>query len=141
MPAPPLPEHIRSILALPNPCVLSCVRPDGQPVSVATWYLVDGDQVMVNMDESRARLRYLAQDPRVSLTVLHHEGWSTHVSLQGRIERMVPDDDLRDIDRLSQRYLGMPYRDRNRGRVTAWIAVTAWHAWGPLVKTRLLDRK
>ena len=60
------------------------MRPDGQPVSVATWYLLDGDEVLVNMDAGRRRLDYLRADPRVSLTVLDGADWYSHVSLQGR---------------------------------------------------------
>ena len=48
--------------------MIATVRPDGQPVSVATWYLFEGGEILVNMDESRRRLAYLRADPRVSLT-------------------------------------------------------------------------
>jgi hypothetical protein len=63
-----LPDRIRVFLAEPQPAVIANVRPDGQPVSVATWYLLDGDEVLVNMDAGRRRLAYLRSDPRVSLT-------------------------------------------------------------------------
>jgi hypothetical protein len=36
---PPLPEKVSELLAKPNAAVIATVRPDGQPVSVATWYL------------------------------------------------------------------------------------------------------
>ena len=54
MPKPPLPDRIRAFLAAPQPAVIASVRPDGQPVSVATWYLLDGDDVLVNMDLAAA---------------------------------------------------------------------------------------
>ena len=59
MPTGPLPDALRALLAKPNPAVIATVRPDGQPVSVATWYLLDGDRVLVNMDEGRKRLEHL----------------------------------------------------------------------------------
>ena len=40
----PLPDEVRDLLAKPNPAVITSLRPDGQPVSVATWYLMDGDR-------------------------------------------------------------------------------------------------
>ena len=46
MPTGPLPDALRALLAKPNPAVIATVRPDGQPVSVATWYLLDGDRVI-----------------------------------------------------------------------------------------------
>jgi PPOX class probable F420-dependent enzyme len=130
MPKAPLPEQVRELLEKPNPAVITTVRADGQPVSVATWYLMDGDRVLVNMDEGRRRLDYLRRDPRVSLTVLDEAGWYTHVSLTGRVVEMREDPGLADIDRLSRHYTGKPYSNRERGRVSAWIEVDRWHGWG-----------
>ncbi|MDT7744367.1 MAG: hypothetical protein QOE59_3445, partial [Actinomycetota bacterium] len=39
MPKPPLPNEVQQLLARPNPSVITSLRPDGSPVSVATWYL------------------------------------------------------------------------------------------------------
>ena len=130
MPKTPLPDHIREFLANPQPAVMASVRPDGQPVSVATWYLMEGDEVLVNMDARRRRLAYLRADPRVSLTVLDGADWYSHVSLQGRIVRWREDEGLVDIDRLSRHYRGDAYTNRDRPRVSAWVAVERWHEWG-----------
>ncbi len=130
MPKTPLPEHIRAFLTEPQPAVIASVRPDGQPVSVATWYLMEEDEVLVNMDARRRRIAYLHQDPRVSLTVLDGKDWYTHVSLQGSIVRWRDDEGLADIDRLSRRYRGVDYKTRSHPRVSAWIAVERWHGWG-----------
>jgi PPOX class probable F420-dependent enzyme len=126
----PLTDEVRRLLAKPNPAVIATLRPDGQPVSVATWYLLDGDRVLVNMDEGRKRLEYLRADPRVTLTALDEESWYTHVSLQGRVVEMRDDADLADIDRLSRHYGGEAYPTRDRGRVSAWIEIESWHGWG-----------
>ena len=81
------------------------------------------------MDESRARLQHIRHDPRVSLTVLDKDDWYRHVSLRGKVIRIADDVDLAGIDRLSQRYRGQPYRNRERKRVNAWMQVERWHAW------------
>jgi PPOX class probable F420-dependent enzyme len=130
VPRPPLPDAVRAMLERPNPCVIASVRPDGQPVSVATWYLLDGERVLVNMDEGRKRLDYLRHDPRVSLTVFDDDRWYAHVSLQGRVVGLLDDEGLRDIDRIATHYTGRAYRNRDRGRVSAWIEVDRWHGWG-----------
>ena len=130
MPRPPLPDDVRALLAKPNPAVVTTLGSTGQPVSVATWYLLDGDRILVNMDEGRKRLGHLRRDPRVSLTALDVDGWYTHVSIQGRVVEMQPDPGLADIDRLAQHYTGKPYRNRERKRVSAWIQVERWHGWG-----------
>ncbi len=129
MPTTPLPQHILDFLRAPNPAVIASSRPDGQPVSVATWYLLEDDgRILVNMDAGRRRLEYLRQDPRVSLTALAEGNWYQHVSVQGVLE-IAPDPDLSGIDRVSRHYTGNPYPVRDRARVNGWITVASWHGW------------
>lgn len=130
MPKPPLPGEVQELLAKPNPAVIATLRPDGQPVSVATWYLFENGQILVNMDQSRRRLEYLRQDPRVSLTILDSDDWYTHVSVQGRVTRIEEDVDLAGIDRMSRHFRGQPYGSRDRKRFNAWIEIDRWHGWG-----------
>ena len=120
------------LLRGPNPAVMATLAADGRPVCVATWYLLDDDgRVLLNLDAGRARLKHIRKDPRVALTVLADD-WYTHVSLQGRVVSLVDDEDLRDIDRLARRYTGMPYSNRERPRVSAYVEVDRWHGWGEL---------
>ncbi len=130
MTTPTLPGHVVEKLREPNPCTITTLRPDGQPVSVATWYLLDGDRVLVNMDHSRKRLQHVRDDPRVALTVLDKQSWYNHVSIVGRVVELVDDEGLRDIDRLSEHYRGEPYPVRDSERVSAWIEIDSWHGWG-----------
>jgi PPOX class probable F420-dependent enzyme len=132
MPKPPMPPEVVELLERPNPAVITTLRSDGQPVSVATWYVMDGDRILVNMDEGRKRLDYLRADPRVSVTVLDEAGWYTHVSMQGRVVEISVDEGRAGIDRISRHYTGEPYSNRERGRVNAWIEVDRWHGWGAL---------
>jgi PPOX class probable F420-dependent enzyme len=133
MPDTPLPPRIVDMLRRPNPAVMATVAADGRPVTVATWYLLEEDgRVMLGLDATRARLKHMRADPRVSLTALAEASWYTQVSLQGRVVSIVDDVDLRDIDRLSRHYLGSAYPDRERPRVTAHVEVDRWHAWGDL---------
>ena len=130
MPSAPLTPEAAAMLQQPNPAVITSLRADGQPVSVATWYLMDGDRILVNMDEGRKRLDYLRHDPRVSLTMPREGDWYTHISVQGKVVEMRDDDGLADIDRLAKHYTGRPYRNRERARVSAWIEIERWHGWG-----------
>jgi PPOX class probable F420-dependent enzyme len=132
MSKPPLPDDAVAMLSKANPAVMTTLRPDGQPVSTATWYVWDDGRVLVNLDEGRKRLEYLRNDPRVTLTVLDADGWYTHVSIIGRVVELVPDEDLSGIDRISTQYTGKPYPRRDRARFSAWIEVDRWHGWGEL---------
>ena len=128
MPNPPLPDELQQVLAKPNPSIIGSVTPDGAPNTVATWYLWEDGRVLVNMDEGRRRLEYLRANPRVSLTVLDGDQWYRHISLHGSVT-LQDDPDLADIDRIATHYLGNPYSQRDRRRVSAWMEVDSWHAW------------
>ncbi|MFD1828011.1 MULTISPECIES: PPOX class F420-dependent oxidoreductase [Mumia] len=131
MSKPPLPDEAIALLRRPNPAVIATLRKDGSPVTTATWYLWEDDgRVLVNMDEGRVRLTHVRHDPRVSLTVLAEDGWTTHITVLGRVVEIKDDDGLTDIDRISSHYTGHPYSNRDRGRVSAWIEVDRWHGWG-----------
>jgi hypothetical protein len=49
VPALKLPPNIVELLRRPNPAVIACVRPDGFPMTVATWYDWDDGLVLVNI--------------------------------------------------------------------------------------------
>ena len=112
----------------PNPAVIASIRPDGFPMTVATWYDWQDGLILVNMRDSRSRLRWMRLNPKVSLTVLD-ENWYRHVSLYGNVVKIADDVDLRDIDRLSRRYGGAPFANRAAKRVSAWIEPLGWHGW------------
>lgn len=132
MPSEPLPDDARAMLAKANPCTVTTLRRDGTPVSVATWYLLDGDRVLLNMDAERVRVKHLRHDPRLSLTVLDSDDWYTHLSIIGRVIEWREDPDLVDIDRLSQHYTGREYPVRDRPRVSVLVEIDRWHGWGAM---------
>jgi len=129
MAKPPLPQHLVEMLGRPNLSVMGTVSPSGAPVTVATWYLWDDGRVLLNLDAGRKRLEHLRADPRVSLTVLDGDSWYRHVSLHGSVT-IEPDPELTGIDRLARHYTGDRYPDRERPRVSAWLTVESYHAWG-----------
>jgi PPOX class probable F420-dependent enzyme len=136
MPPAPLPAELVEFVRRPNPAVVASLRSDGSPHTVATWYDWEDGQVLLNMDVSRRRLRFMQDDPRVALTVLDSKSWYRHVSLMGPIVRIEEDAELTDIDRLAIRYTGVPFGKREAHRFSAWLKVEAWHAWddtGPWV--------
>ena len=123
-----VPPQIDEFLKQPNPAVIGCIRPDGFPMTVATWYDWEDGQILVNMAETRSRLGWMRLNPKVSLTVLDKD-WYRHVSLYGLVVRFTDDVDLSDIDRLARRYRGLPYGNRDARRVSAWIEPAGWHEW------------
>jgi PPOX class probable F420-dependent enzyme len=122
-----LPAGAIEFLRRPQHAVIGWVGKDGRPFTVATWYDWDDGRILVNMDFERLRLQHIRRDPRVAVTVLDLGDWYRAVTILGRVVELRDDEDLADIDRLSQRYRGAPYRNRERKRVTALIEPERWH--------------
>ncbi len=129
MPKSPIPQELHGFLAQPNPSVIATLTPEGEPHSAATWYLWDDGRVLVNMDETRKRLRHLRRDPPVSLTILDRGEWYRQLTLRGRAVVIADDEGLEGIDRLARHYTGKDYARRESRRVNAWIEVESWYGW------------
>lgn len=129
VPAGPLPSELGAFLAGPRPCVMATVRADGAPVTVACWYELDGGRVVLTMEEGARRIAHLRTNPAVSLTVLADD-WYNYATLLGRVVEFTPDPDLSVIDRLSVRYSGGPYPERDIALVTAVVEVDRWFSFG-----------
>ena len=124
-----LPSRVIDFLKKTNPAVIASIRPDGYPMTVATWYDWQDGLILVNMHEGRSRLRWMRNNPKVSLTMLDEQDWYRHVSLFGSVVKIVDDATLADIDRLCMRYTGKTFVNRNAKRVSAWIEPRGWHGW------------
>jgi len=127
MPPAPLPAEVVETLKRPNAAVIATVRSDGAPYTAATWYDWDDGRILVNMDSERLRLKHMRRDQRVAVTVIDLEDWYRAVTVLGKVAELRDDEGLVDIDRLSQRYRGTPYWNRERKRVTALIEPERWH--------------
>jgi len=126
----PLPEPLFELLKAPNPAVMATVRGDGSPQTVATWYDIEPDRtILLNLDAERVRLAQMRRRPDVAMTVLDEHTWYRHVSLRLRVIAITEDDDMREIDRLSVRYLGVPYQKRDQNRVNVRLSIESWFAW------------
>jgi PPOX class probable F420-dependent enzyme len=123
VPSVPVPPEVDAFLARPNPAVVATVSPSGTPHTAATWYDWEDGRVLLNMDESRLRLRYMRQNPAVALTVLGEDDWYGQVTLLGRVVSIEDDPEL------VVRYSGQPFRSRDARRVTAWMEPERWTSW------------
>jgi Pyridoxamine 5'-phosphate oxidase len=116
-------------LSAPHPAVVAVAGRGGRPVSAATWYLYEQGRVLLSMVKDGPRHKHLCADPRISLTVLADD-WYSHATLMGRVADLRHDDDLADIDRISQQYRGEPYRRRDEVLVSAEALVERWYTYG-----------
>jgi PPOX class probable F420-dependent enzyme len=129
MPKAPLPPELERFVRAPRPAVVATVRPDGSPATTATWYDWEDGSVLLSIVAGSPRARNVRHDPRVSLTILA-KSWYHHVSLLGRVIELRDDPELADLDRLSLRYFGKRYPNRELRCISAVMEVERWHSFG-----------
>ncbi|MDX6646302.1 MAG: hypothetical protein QOK40_2029 [Miltoncostaeaceae bacterium] len=131
MPPAPVPPEIDAFLSRPNHAVVATLRPDGTPHTAVTWYDWEDGRVLLNMEDTRIRLRWLHPGAPLALSAIDPDEFYRHVSLLGRVAEVGRDPDLANIDRLSVRYTGAPYANREARRASAWMEVDSWHGFVP----------
>ena len=82
--------------------VVATKNPDGSPHLAVMWYLLDGDDIVVNSAQGRIKDRNLAADPRVSVLVEDEYRW---IRIDGRAsiehDQAITHEDIR---RIASRY-------------------------------------
>ena len=92
----------RAFLAEKRFAVVGTKNLDGSPHLAVMWYLVDGDDIVVNSAQGRIKDRNLAADPRMSVLVEDGYRW---IRIDGRAKIEHDQATARaDIRRLAARY-------------------------------------
>ena len=103
-------DAARAFLDHPYTAVLATTSTRGRSQATPIWYLVDGDHIVVNTSRGRVKLQNLEANPYLALTVVDPQDVYRYVQVQGKVVRFDHESGARDIDRLSMRYTGKPYR-------------------------------
>ena len=110
-----LSEKAGQLLEDKNIAAVATIREDGTPQVTPVWIDWDGENVLFNTAEGRAKPKNLRRDPRVSVLVVDRENPYAWVSVTGRAELTHEGAD-EHIDKLSQKYVGRtPYTGRAPG--------------------------
>jgi PPOX class probable F420-dependent enzyme len=125
-----VPPELERFLAVPRIAVLATVRGDGTPATTACWYDLEDDKILITMYASAHRLPNIRRNPRVAMTIVGEDPYQ-HVSLSGGVVEMWDDPDLVVMDRLSMRYMGEPWPEREPC-VSMLVSIDRWHTYGLL---------
>lgn len=103
-----MPESVRKFLEKPNFAVLA-TRANSELQATPMWFLYEGGQILLNSSHGRAKLRNMHRHPEVALAIVDRENPYQYVQIKGKVAAFDEKSGARDIDRLSQRYVGRPY--------------------------------
>ena len=90
----------------PNVAVVAALREDGTPHQTVVWIDWDGEHVLLNLNNFRAKLEHLDRDPRVSLLVLDRSDPFRWLALEGKVVEITPEGAYEHIVRQAGIYLG-----------------------------------
>jgi PPOX class probable F420-dependent enzyme len=104
-----LPDGLIALLRQPSPCFLATLMPDGSPQMTQTWVDTDGEHVIINTVQTHLKVKNIARDPRVAVTVSDPASPSRYYWVRGRVTNATTEGGAEHIEALAQRYLGAPY--------------------------------
>jgi len=89
----------------PNYAVVAALREDGSPHQTMIWIDWDGRHVLLNLNQERAKLRYLRDDPRLSLLVIDRENPYRWLGIDGEVVEITTEGAYEHIVRQAKVYL------------------------------------
>jgi PPOX class probable F420-dependent enzyme len=101
-------RHLELLKGL-NFGVVATVHGDGRPQTSVVWVDTDGENVVFNTTNARAKGRNLRKNPQVSITVLDSDDPYRYFEVEGPAE-LAESGAVEHIHSLSQRYEGRQFR-------------------------------
>ena len=114
----------RAFLENPYVGTVTTLREDGSPHNTVVWVDVDGDVVVFNTAEGRAKPDHLRHDARAAMTVIDPQDSHKWISVSGPAE-LTHDGADEQIDKLAKKYIGAesyPFRQVGEQRVNVRIS-------------------
>jgi PPOX class probable F420-dependent enzyme len=100
-----LTEQQAQLFLDPNYGVATTLRQDGSPQMSVVWLDWDGENVVFNTAEGRAKPRNIRRNPLVGVFVMNPEDPYQWIAVSGRAE-MTHDGATEHIDKLAKKYRG-----------------------------------
>jgi PPOX class probable F420-dependent enzyme len=101
---------------------VASINPDGSISSHILWIDWDGEHLLISTPVGSVKVRNWRLDPHVGVSVVDRTNPWRYVQVSGHVAEIRPDVDLAVIDRLSHRYVGHEYEDREERREVVVIS-------------------
>ena len=109
----------------PNVAVVSVLRQDGTPHQTVVWVDWDGEHVVLNLNNFRAKLDHLRHDPRVSVLVLDRDDPFRWIGIEGKAVEITPEGAYEHIVRQAGVYLGRESYELQPGEERILVRIRA----------------
>ena len=105
-----LTEAQLEFLRAPNFAAVATLREDGSPQTSIVWIDTDGEHLVFNTKNARAKGRHLRRDPRVSVTVFDKEDPYRYLEIEGTATLEV-EGAAEHMHGMSRKYTGEDWSD------------------------------
>ncbi len=113
-----IPEQFRDLFAKKAFAHLATIGADGAPQVTPVWVDFDGTHVRFNTAKGRVKVKNLARNPRVALSILDPDNPYRYVQVRGRVVETTERGADAHIDALAKKYLDQDkYPFRRPGEV------------------------
>lgn len=95
---------------------LATIMPDGSPQVTPVWFSVDGDDILINTNEGRAKDRNMKARPRVAMVIQDPNDQDRYLGMRGAVIGYTKEGADEHINRLSLKYYNKPWTYREGQR-------------------------
>ena len=104
---------------------LATLMPDGSPQVTPVWFESDGEYILINTNEGRAKDRNMKACPNVAMTIQDPEDTYRYLGIRGEVVGYTREGADEHINKLSLKYDNKPWiRKENQRRITFKIKPT-----------------
>jgi len=105
-----LAPEVREMFEKPNYGHLATLTADGAPASVALWVGMEGDRIVFFTQDTSAKARNLARDPRVAISMIDRDNPYRTARVRGRVVgKLEGEAALEVIDRIARKFIGTDF--------------------------------
>ncbi len=91
---------------------LATVNAKGSPQVTPVWFDVDGDHILINTNEGRAKDRNMKEHPDVAMVIQDPTDPYRYLGVRGKVVAATTEGADEHINKLSLRYYGRPWTYR-----------------------------
>ena len=104
-------QEINDLLCEPNISIIATLHPDGTPHMTPVWHLIDGDRVILAVEEKSVKARNVRNDSRVALCIATRETPQRWAQVSGAA--ILSREGVADVVRkMSVHYMGVEKGER-----------------------------
>jgi PPOX class probable F420-dependent enzyme len=122
-----LTKEAKALMQGKNFANVATINADGSPQVTPVWIDSEGDLILVNTTNKRLKWKNAKRDPRVALSVFDQDDPYRRILVKGKVVGITKEGADEHIDKLSLKYTGHKYKDRQPGADRVLLKIAPIH--------------